>query len=79
MVMVFLVGVVYLVVDLKQVLFVQVGDCVKLGEILCVIEVMKMINEVFSLVSGIVKEVLIKNVIMVEFDELLFVIEEMIV
>ena len=57
-------------------LIVQVGDRVKSGETLCVIEAMKMINEVPSPVSGIVKEVLIKNATMVEFDEPLFAIEE---
>ncbi|WP_436645399.1 acetyl-CoA carboxylase biotin carboxyl carrier protein [Lactiplantibacillus plantarum] len=71
-----LVGVAYLAVDPKQAPFVQVGDRVKSGETLCVIEAMKMINEVPSPVSGIVKEVLIKNATMVEFDEPLFAIEE---
>ena len=71
-----LVGVAYLAADPKQAPFVQVGDRVKSGETLCVIEAMKMINEVPSPVSGIVKEVLIKNATMVEFDEPLFAIEE---
>ncbi|MDV0429797.1 acetyl-CoA carboxylase biotin carboxyl carrier protein subunit [Lactiplantibacillus sp. DA1] len=71
-----LVGVAYLAADPKQAPFVQVGDHVKAGETLCVIEAMKMINEVPSPVSGTVKEVLIKNATMVEFDEPLFAIEE---
>lgn len=71
-----LVGVAYLAADPQQAPFVQVGDHVKAGETLCVIEAMKMINEVPSPVSGTVKEVLIKNATMVEFDEPLFAIEE---
>ena len=71
-----LVGVAYLAADPKQAPFVQVGDHVKAGETLCVIEAMKMINEVPSPVSGTVTKVLIKNATMVEFDEPLFAIEE---
>lgn len=71
-----LVGVAYLAAEPKAEPFVQVGTHVKAGETLCVIEAMKMINEVPSPVSGTVKEVLVKNAAMVEFDEPLFAIEE---
>ncbi|WP_203180925.1 acetyl-CoA carboxylase biotin carboxyl carrier protein [Lactiplantibacillus pentosus] len=71
-----LVGVAYLAAEPKAKPFVQVGTHVKAGETLCVIEAMKMINEVPSPVSGTVKEVLVKNAAMVEFDEPLFAIEE---
>jgi len=70
-----LVGVAYLAADPKQAPYVQVGDQVKAGDTLCVIEAMKMINEVPSPVSGIVKKITVTNGSMIEFDEPLMTIE----
>ncbi len=55
--------------------FVTVGSKVKQGDTLCIIEAMKLLNEIESEVSGTVKEILVKNAEPVEFGQVLFVIE----
>jgi len=55
--------------------FVEIGDRVNVGDTLCIIEAMKMMNQIESDKAGIVKEVLIKDAQPVEFDEALFIIE----
>ncbi len=55
--------------------FVSVGDSVKKGQIVCIIEAMKFMNEVESDKNGVVKQILAENGQMVEFGEPLFVIE----
>ncbi|MBO5551252.1 MAG: biotin/lipoyl-binding protein [Lachnospiraceae bacterium] len=54
---------------------VSKGDRVSKGDILCTLEAMKMQNEVKAPVDGIVTEVLAKEGDLVEFDQVLFVIE----
>lgn len=54
--------------------FVQVGQTVKQGETLCIIEAMKLLNEIEADASGVVKAILIDNGEPVEFGEPLFVI-----
>lgn len=54
--------------------FVQVGDTVKEGQTLCIIEAMKLLNEIESDKSGVVKEILIENGQAVEYGQPLFVI-----
>lgn len=54
--------------------FVKVGDKINEGDVLCIIEAMKMMNEVKSEFSGIVKQILVENAEPVEFDQTLFVI-----
>lgn len=56
--------------------FVKVGDKVNNGDILCIIEAMKLMNEIESEVSGTVKEILVKDGEMVEYGQPLFKIEE---
>lgn len=56
--------------------FVKVGDTVSEGDVLCIIEAMKMMNEVKSDFNGTIKEILISNSEPVEYGEVLFVIEE---
>ena len=56
--------------------FVKVGDKVSEGDVLCIIEAMKMMNEVKSDYNGIIKEVLISDADPVEYGEALFIIEE---
>lgn len=53
---------------------VEVGQAVKEGEPLCIIEAMKLLNEIESDKTGIVKEILIENGQPVEFGEPMFVI-----
>lgn len=56
--------------------FVSVGDEVKQGDVLCIIEAMKLMNEIESEVNGTVKKVLVKDGEMVEYGQPLFMIEE---
>ncbi|MFX1673318.1 acetyl-CoA carboxylase biotin carboxyl carrier protein [Paraburkholderia sp. A2WS-5] len=54
--------------------FVQVGDTVKEGQTLCIIEAMKLLNEIESDAAGVVKEILVENGQAVEYGQPLFVI-----
>lgn len=55
--------------------FVKVGQKVNIGDTLCIVEAMKMFNEIEADKAGTVKEVLVENGQPVEFDQALFVIE----
>jgi len=55
--------------------FVEMGDEVEVGQVLCIIEAMKMMNQIESEKAGTIKAVLIKNGEPVEFDQPLFIIE----
>lgn len=55
--------------------FVTVGQSVSAGDTLCIIEAMKMFNEIEADKAGIVKAILVSNGSPVEYGELLFVIE----
>jgi acetyl-CoA carboxylase biotin carboxyl carrier protein len=55
--------------------FVEIGQAVKAGETLCIIEAMKLLNEIESDKSGTIKAVLVENGQPVEYGEPLFVIE----
>lgn len=54
--------------------FVELGQAVKPGDILCIIEAMKLLNEIECEVSGEVKEILVENGQPVEYGQPLFVI-----
>jgi acetyl-CoA carboxylase biotin carboxyl carrier protein len=54
--------------------FVEVGQTVKEGETLCIIEAMKLLNEIEADVSGVIKSILVENGQPVEFGEPLFII-----
>ena len=54
--------------------FVQVGDTVKEGQTLCIIEAMKLLNEIESDAAGVVKEILVENGQAVEYGQPLYVI-----
>jgi len=55
--------------------FVEVGQAVKVGQTLCIIEAMKMLNQIEADRAGVVKEILVDNESPVEYDQPLFVIE----
>lgn len=55
--------------------FVEVGQTVKAGDTLCIIEAMKLMNEIEAEKSGVVKEILVENGTPVEYGEPLFIIE----
>lgn len=54
--------------------FVNVGDTVTVGQTLCIIEAMKLLNEIESEKAGVVKQILCENGQGVEYDQPLFVI-----
>jgi acetyl-CoA carboxylase biotin carboxyl carrier protein len=55
--------------------FVEEGQSVSAGETLCIIEAMKMLNQIEADRSGVVRRILLDNGQPVEFDQPLFVIE----
>lgn len=55
--------------------FVEVGQSVNVGDTLCIIEAMKMMNQIEADKSGVVKAILVENQEPVEFDQPLFIIE----
>jgi len=55
--------------------FVSVGDKVNVGDTLCIVEAMKMMNQIDSDMAGTVKAILVNDGEPVEFDEPLFIIE----
>jgi len=55
--------------------FVNVGDEIKTGQVLCIIEAMKLFNEIESEVSGRIVKVLVDNATPVEYDQPLFLVE----
>ncbi|ABB24801.1 acetyl-CoA carboxylase biotin carboxyl carrier protein [Pelodictyon luteolum] len=52
--------------------FVSVGDTVKKGDILCIIEAMKLMNEIEAEISGTIAEILVENGQPIEYDQPLF-------
>ena len=56
--------------------YVQVGDRVQKGQTLCIIEAMKMMNEIKAPVSGEIIEILAKNEDLVEYDQTIMLIKE---
>ena len=55
--------------------FVEVGQSVNVGDTLCIIEAMKMMNQIEADKAGVVKAILVENQEPVEFDQPLFIIE----
>lgn len=55
--------------------YVTVGDVVKPGKVVCVVEAMKLFNEIESEVSGKIVKILVDNASPVEFDQPLFLVE----
>lgn len=55
--------------------FVEVGSAVKPGDTLCIIEAMKLLNEIEAEISGTVRQILVENGQPVEYGQALFVVE----
>lgn len=55
--------------------FVRVGDAIKPGKVLCVIESMKLMNEIESEISGVIVKRLVQNGAPVEYGEVLFLVK----
>ena len=58
-------------------MFVNVGDEIKPGSVICIIEAMKLFNEIEAEVSGRVVKILVDNASPVEYDQPLFLVEPM--
>jgi len=71
-----MVGTVYAASSPGAAPYVQVGDRVGEGDILCIIEAMKMMNQIEADVSGVIKSIRIQNGEAVEFGQTLFVIDQ---
>ncbi len=57
--------------------YVEVGDIVKPGQVVCIVEAMKLMNEIESDVAGKIVQILVKNEEPVEYNQELFLIEPM--
>lgn len=55
--------------------FIEIGQTVAVGDVLCIIEAMKMLNQIEADKTGVIKACLVKNAQPVEFDQPLFIIE----
>jgi acetyl-CoA carboxylase biotin carboxyl carrier protein len=55
--------------------YVQVGDRVKTGQVLCIVEAMKLMNEIESDADGVILEIYVKNAQPVEYGEPLFALQ----
>ncbi|GAB4488196.1 MAG: acetyl-CoA carboxylase biotin carboxyl carrier protein [Raineya sp.] len=55
--------------------FVNVGDEIKVGQVVCIVEAMKLFNEIESEISGRIVKVLVENASPVEYDQPLFLVE----
>lgn len=56
--------------------YVKIGQQIKKGDVLCILEAMKIMNEVKSPVTGIVKKIGIKDEELADFGRMLFILEE---
>lgn len=71
-----LVGVVYLAPSPESDPYVSQGDRVERGQVLCIVEAMKMLNEIASPVDGIVEEICVENEAVVDYGACLFRLKE---
>jgi len=56
--------------------YVEIGDRVKAGQTLCILEAMKLMNELESEVAGVVREISVQNADPVEYGQVLFRVAE---
>jgi acetyl-CoA carboxylase biotin carboxyl carrier protein len=70
-----MIGTFYRSANPEKPVFVNVGDEIKQGQVLCIIEAMKLFNEIESEVSGKIVKVLVDNATPVEYDQPLFLID----
>jgi acetyl-CoA carboxylase biotin carboxyl carrier protein len=70
-----MIGTFYRTANPESAPFVSVGDKVSKGQTVCIIEAMKLFNEIESEVSGTIVKVMVENSTPVEYDQVLFVVE----
>jgi acetyl-CoA carboxylase biotin carboxyl carrier protein len=56
--------------------FVKIGDMIEPGKTVCIIEAMKIMNEIKSEIKGTVKEIVVENAQAVEFNQPLIIVEK---
>src|SRR5476651_557514 len=69
-----MIGTFYRSASPEKPLFVNVGDEIKPGDVVCIIEAMKLFNEIESEVSGRIVKILVDNASPVEYDQPLFLV-----
>lgn len=67
-----MVGTFYAAASPKDAPFVKVGDRVEVGQVVCIVEAMKLMNEIKSEVAGVIAEICVENANPVEFGKPLF-------
>ena len=72
-----MIGTFYRSASPEKPIFVNVGDEIKPGAVLCIIEAMKLFNEIESEISGRIVKILTDNASPVEYDQPLFLVEPM--
>ena len=65
-------GTFYSAPDPESASFVNIGDNVNAGDTICIVEAMKIMNEIQAEESGVIEEILVDNSSPVEFDQVLF-------
>jgi acetyl-CoA carboxylase biotin carboxyl carrier protein len=70
-----MIGTFYRSASPEKPLFVNVGDEIEEGKVICIIEAMKLFNEIESEISGRVVKILVDNASPVEYDQPLFLVE----
>lgn len=70
-----MIGTFYRTANPESAPFVSVGDKVSKGQTVCIIEAMKLFNEIESEISGTIVKVMVENSSPVEYDQVLFVVE----
>ena len=70
-----MIGTFYRSASPEKQMFVNVGDEVSTGKVVCIIEAMKLFNEIESEVSGRIVKILVDNASPVEYDQPLFLVE----
>ena len=71
-----LIGTIYLTPGPDDPPYIQVGDEVKIGQTICLIEAMKIFNEIKSDVSGVVTKILVENENSVDYNQAILVIKK---
>jgi acetyl-CoA carboxylase biotin carboxyl carrier protein len=72
-----MIGTFYRSASPEKPLFANVGDEIEPGTVLCIIEAMKLFNEIESEISGRIVKILVDNASPVEYDQPLFLVEPM--
>lgn len=70
-----MIGTFYRSANPESPMFAEVGDSITEGKVVCIIEAMKLFNEIESEVSGRIVKVLVENATPVEYDQPLFLVE----